>query len=149
MRAYESKSNNRPKSDYTTAEGKTVINVYTAPPGYRIMRIEGERVSRHKYRDSNHSRDRFNLTGNGPVRRLVYVGDTKGKEAGTRTQVDITFNRLNIYLQQYLNCKPAEISTSWWGQGQIALIILAHELTVNVNLICMRLLHKHDNKFCR
>ena len=106
MRAYESNSDNSPKSDHTTAEQTRTFPVYTAPSGFRIDRVLGPSVSSRRYRDSNHTNDSFNMGSGGPVSRFVFVGDTDGNEAGTRTKVDVTFNRMTIELVQTGNCVP-------------------------------------------
>ncbi len=104
MKAYESHGNNSPQSDHTTAEGRQVFPLYNAPPGWRIDRVAGPVATSHTYRDSNHTEDSFDMGSGGPVRRFVFVGDTRGDEAGTRTKVEVTFNRFSIELVETGNC---------------------------------------------
>lgn len=92
------------KSDWTLAEGSIDRQVFVPPPGWRIDSMVGQTVSTHSYRDSNHEKDSFDLGSGGPVKRLVYVGDTDGNDAGTRTRVDVAFNRLALELVQDTNC---------------------------------------------
>ena len=35
-----------------------------------------------------------------PVERLIFVGDTRGNEAGTRTKVDIFFREFRIEVEE-------------------------------------------------
>ncbi|MDH4275825.1 MAG: hypothetical protein OEW08_12380 [Gammaproteobacteria bacterium] len=96
------------KSDWTTAEGSKEFPLYTVDPGWRINSIVGTTSTSHNYTDSNHTNDVFNLGAGGPVSRLVYVGDTDGKEAGTRTQVEATFNPIRLELVETADCVSAQ-----------------------------------------
>jgi hypothetical protein len=93
------------KSDWTEASGLQVFELYRPPSGWVIDRMPGTSQVTHSYVDSNHDLDTFEL-GGGPVKRLVYVGDTPGDEAGTRTQVTVSFNRIPLELRQNGNCVP-------------------------------------------
>jgi hypothetical protein len=106
MNAFESKASNRPQRDHTTAKGINGFPLYSAPSNFTIIGVLGEISTSHEYRDSNHSNDSFNMGSGGPVKRFIFVGDTRGDEAGTRTKVDITFNRLTIDLLETSNCIP-------------------------------------------
>lgn len=107
MEAYESNPNNTLKRDYTTVRGSKVFPLYNAPSGFRINRVLGSSITTHRYRDSDHAKDSFNMGSGGLVKRFLYVGDTKGSEAGLRTQVDVTFNRLSIELVETGDCVAA------------------------------------------
>jgi hypothetical protein len=94
------------KSDWTTAEGGRDFALFSPDPGWRIDRVVGDQSTTHEYTDGDHAVDSFNLGSGELVRRLEYVGDTDGSEAGTRTQVEVTFNELRIELTQTTNCVP-------------------------------------------
>ena len=64
----------------------------------------GPRTTTHRYRDSDHNIDTFNMGSGGPVQRFDFVGDTGGDEAGTETKVDVTFNRLTAELVETGDC---------------------------------------------
>lgn len=96
------------KSDWTTASGQRMFDLYTPESGWQIDGIIGPLSSTHQYRDGDHSLDTFNLGTGGPARRFVFVGDTDGNEAGTRTKVDASFNELQIKETQIADCVPAE-----------------------------------------
>lgn len=106
MLAYESNGNNQYMQDYTKAEGSQIFPMYTAPSGWRILRVSPNSSIGHTYRDTNHTTDSFNM-GDGIVRRLDYVGDIDGLDSGTNTKVDVTFNRLTIDLVETGDCVPA------------------------------------------
>lgn len=95
------------KKDWTTAEGSKTFPLFTVDPGWRVENIIGPTLTTHSYTDSNHTNDVFNLGTGGPVNRLVYVGDTSGKEAGTRTRVDVSFNPIRLELVESGNCVAA------------------------------------------
>jgi hypothetical protein len=103
MRAIET------KSDWTEAAGSQIFELYRPPAGWAIADVPGTRQVAHSYTDSNHDDDSFSL-GGGPVARLVYVGDTDGDEAGTRTKVTVTFNRIPVELHQTGNCLPQGVA---------------------------------------
>ena len=94
------------KDDWTTAEGSQVFPLFSPDPGWRIDRVVGSLSASHSYTDGNHAVDSFNLGSGGPVRRLEFVGDTDGDEAGTRTKVEVTFNELRVELTQTADCVP-------------------------------------------
>ena len=93
------------KSDYSTAEGDQTFPVYTPPPGWEIENlVEPRSMNPHTYTDGTVDRnDDFNL-GGGPVKRLLFVGDTSGDDAGVKTQVTVSLNRLHVQLTQVGNC---------------------------------------------
>jgi hypothetical protein len=94
------------KSDWTTAEGSKTFPLNTPDSGWRIDRVVGNLSAAHRYTDGNHEVDSFDLGSGGPVKRLEFVGDRKGDEAGTQTKVDITFNVLRVELTQTADCVP-------------------------------------------
>lgn len=100
MRAKETKDN------WTTAEGSRVFSLFSPDPGWRIDRVVGSQIASHTYTDGNHAVDSFNQGSGGPVKRLEFVGDTDGDEAGTRTKVEVAFNDLRIELTQTADCVP-------------------------------------------
>lgn len=92
------------KKDWTTASGSMRQTVYRPDPGWIITGITNTTSDVIRYIDSNHNEDVFNRPTAGPVKRYVFVGDTKGKEAGTRTQTTVTFNQLRIQLRESKDC---------------------------------------------
>ncbi len=94
------------EDDWTTAEGTQDFSLFSPDPGWRIDRVVSSQFATHAYTDGNHERDSFNLGAGGLVKRLEYVGDTSGDEAGTRTKVDVEFNQLRIQLTQTVDCVP-------------------------------------------
>lgn len=93
------------RSDWTEASGSQDFELYRPPTGWVIERLPGATQASHSYVDSNHNLDSFDL-GGGLVKRLEYVGDTDGDEAGTRAQVTVVFNRVPVELRQTGNCVP-------------------------------------------
>jgi len=93
------------RSDWTEASGYQDFELYRPPPGWAIKRLPGTPQASHSYVDRDHNLDSYDL-GGGLVKRLEYVGDTSGNEAGTRTQVTVFFNRIPVELRQTGNCVP-------------------------------------------
>jgi hypothetical protein len=108
MMKAEEWENNRPKSDFTTADSLTRrrrIN-YRPPDGWEISRINTTAtgtlvtvLSGNGDGNNQHFRP-----GNGPVRQFIIVGDTRGDEAGDRTRVIVQFTEIEITIQQTENC---------------------------------------------
>lgn len=86
------------KSDYTEVSGS---NDYVVYDGERILSIakDQDTYSDHSYTDNNHEDDVFDLPERELVRRFIFVGDTKGKEAGTRTGVTVSFNPVRVHVE--------------------------------------------------
>ncbi len=118
MLAYESNADNSGKEDYTKAEGSKIFPMYTAPSGWRILRVSPNAPIEHRFRDTDWTIDSYNM-GGGIVRRLDYVGDIDGHESGTRTKVDVTFNQLIIDLVETENCVPANTVMELRGDNLI------------------------------
>jgi hypothetical protein len=93
-------------SDWTEVDGWQTYQLYAPEPGWRIDQVIGKTSSSHHYVDSNQTEDSFDLGTGELVRRFVYVGDTDGDEAGTRTGVRVTFNDIHLVLVQTANCVP-------------------------------------------
>ena len=93
-------------SKLSIAESKTIENIYTAPDGWEIIKIEGlnNLLSTKNYTDNNHKSEDFNLGSNGPVKRLNFVGDTDGKESGSKTKMTITFNSFKVRVKKVKDC---------------------------------------------
>lgn len=119
MRAYESNPDNSPRSDHTTVDGTETFPLYTAPSGWRIDRLLGSPSTSHRYRDSDHARDRFGMGSGGPVQRFYYVGDTRGNEAGDDTRVDVKFNRIAVEIVEADNCVTERSVTTLRNRGMI------------------------------
>ncbi len=82
------------RSDWTTAEGTEAFRIYThtAP----ILEIVSDQSSSVFYEDHDHEEDVIHNGGGELVREFIFVGDTRGDEAGTRTGVIMTFNPIRI-----------------------------------------------------
>ncbi|MBA4852986.1 hypothetical protein [Emticicia sp. BO119] len=93
------------KSDWSTAEGSGVFTIYTAPSKKRILSIVSDKETNTNYIDSGHSEDFFEKGSGELVKRFAFVGDTDGDEAGTRTRVKVSFNRVVVKLKEIGNCK--------------------------------------------
>lgn len=93
------------KSDWTTAEGSSVFTVYTAPSNRRIISIVSDKETNVNYIDSGHAEDFFEKGSGELIKRFAFVGDTDGDDAGTRTRVKATFNRVVVKLKEIGNCK--------------------------------------------
>ena len=100
MHAYEcSGAFDSPQNDYTAAEEQRDSILFSAPPGSRILSYDVANSMRESYIDTDHSDDVFSYGGSNPVQALVFVGDTGGDEAGTKTGVTITLRRINVKLE--------------------------------------------------
>ncbi len=95
------------RADWTHASGSQEFQLYTAPPGWRIDQIIGNKESALQYTDNTPDvDDHFDRPAGEPVQHFKVVGDTGGDEAGTRTQVDVAFNVLRVTLVEATNCVP-------------------------------------------
>jgi hypothetical protein len=108
------------KKDWTTASGTKNVVIYNAPPGWRIERVVGGLASTFSYEDSDLTLDSFELGSGGPVQRFVFTGDTGGSEAGTRTQVDVSFNELSIELVETGDCVSPDRLVEAGSRGSIS-----------------------------
>src|SRR5580765_2958314 len=95
------------KSDWTEAEGWQTYQLFAPAAGWKIEQVEGKTSSSHHYVDGTVDReDSFDMGPGELVRRFVYIGDTGGDEAGTKTGVRVTFNDIHLVLVQTGNCVP-------------------------------------------
>lgn len=117
MRAIETKSN------WTEATGTKEFDLYNPEPGWRIDRVVGPATTSYNYTDSNHEIDFFNLGSGGPAKRFAFVGDTDGDEAGTRTKIDVDFNRLQIEETEIANCVSARAVQTLKATNMISPIV--------------------------
>lgn len=85
------------KSDWTRAQGTASYLLYasTSP----IQNLLGPTDFEHHYIDTNHDFDRFSFSSGNLVKALVYMGDTRGSEAGTRTGVQVYFHPITFTQQ--------------------------------------------------
>lgn len=101
MDAYECSDYDKRKKDFTEARGSGQIVLFqVTSPGDRILGFDLGSSSSNQYIDSDHQDDLFTLGGTNPVEKLIFVGDTDGNEAGTRTQVTIFFRELRIQVEK-------------------------------------------------
>lgn len=92
------------KSDWTTAESTDTYTIYVAPSNRKIVSITSDTFTDQTYIDSNHTADVFEQGSGELIKRFRFMGDTDGDDAGTRTNVKVTFNRVRIKLKQVGNC---------------------------------------------
>ncbi len=92
------------KRDWTTVEGQKDYDVYTFPAGYKIVQrlTPSTTTSSVDYTDSNHRDDAIN-PGQGPARKLVITGDTKGKDVG-KVKAVVHFNQVRYKIREVGNC---------------------------------------------
>ena len=118
MHAFECDGNfMKPRNDFTTAKGEEKLVLKVASPRGRIIGYNANSTMSQSYIDTNHSSDDFDYfdpTSNffdpfSPVKKLSFVGDTVGDEAGTRTGVFITFPAMRVELE---TCPPARTARS-------------------------------------
>lgn len=99
MRAVET------RADWTTAEGIRTFILFTAPSDRQILSIVSSASATQSYLDNNHTEDFFEMGTGGLVRRFVFVGDTRGDDAGVATRVNVTFNSIRLRIRQVGNCR--------------------------------------------
>lgn len=87
------------RSDWTTAEGTYTLDVYdgTYDGVERINSIVDPGTSSYMYFIQESGHDAFTRPEDrGPVREYYIIGDTYGKEAGTRTGAELRFRPVTI-----------------------------------------------------
>jgi hypothetical protein len=107
----------KPRNDFTTAKGEEKLVLKVASPRGRIIGYNANSTMSQSYIDTNHSSDDFDYFDPNsnffdpfsPVKKLSFVGDTVGDEAGTRTGVFITFPAMRVELE---TCPPARTARS-------------------------------------
>jgi Helix-turn-helix domain of resolvase len=112
MHAFECDSSGTPRSDFTTAKGEEELILMVASPRGRILGYNVNSTKSQSYIDTNHSNDDFDYSDPtsilfdpvSPVKKLSFVGDTAGDEAGTKTGAFITFPAMRVELE---TCTPA------------------------------------------
>lgn len=105
MNAYECSDDfNRPRSDYTTAYGTGMVELFRVTgPGERILGHNLASSMSSPYIDDDTRDDIFTFAGTNPVEKLIFVGDTSGDEAGTETGVTIYFREMEVQVE---TCTP-------------------------------------------
>jgi hypothetical protein len=107
MRARECNDDNSLRSDFTTASGSDSVELYKAPsPSTRILGFDLSPVFEDTYRDSDHEDDLRTFAGTNMFEKIRYVGDTRGDEAGSRTQAEVFFRRLQVQLEECTEAPP-------------------------------------------
>lgn len=88
------------KKDYTEAQGTVHYHVWTVPSKehQQILGILSDDYTEFGYVDTDHDDDRFAGGSNELVREFTFVGDTNGKEAGSRTGMKVEFNPITLRL---------------------------------------------------
>ena len=126
MHAFECDGNfMKPRNDFTTAKGEEKLVLKVASPRGRIIGYNANSTMSQSYIDTNHSSDDFDYFDPNsnffdpfsPVKKLSFVGDTVGDEAGTRTGVFITFPAMRVELE---TCPPARTARSLTGPSRPA-----------------------------
>lgn len=109
MHAYECSDDfEKPKYDYTAAEGSGELALIVAAPHERILGHNKATGMMERYIDTNHTEDIFIYTDpRNPVEKLRFVGDTRGDEAGTKTRVLITLKPIKV-MKETCTPKPTE-----------------------------------------
>jgi hypothetical protein len=97
MRA-EEWEDGKPEPDHTTVEGWTPWQQVKAPAGLRIVGLAEGQPPRfeYSYLDKNHEPDVFEFPPQALVASLVFIGDTPGEEAGSKTGVRVRFHRVRV-----------------------------------------------------
>jgi hypothetical protein len=103
-----------PRNDYTAAKGHDEITLKVASPGGRILGHDVDTAMQMRYVDittgapGTAADDVFDYPApsTSPVEKLVFVGDTVGPEAGTRTGVHITLRQMNLRLESCIPPPP-------------------------------------------
>ena len=97
-------------SDYTEAVGSGSLVLFAAKDNEKILSFDVDSSLSHKYFDTTVGKDdRFAFAGTAPVTSLVYVGDTDGSEAGSRTSVTMNFRPIRFQIE---SCEGGAASTS-------------------------------------
>ena len=92
-------------SDWTTASGAQIQNVYPAPPNFRIENFVSAPSHFVEYIDTDHAVDEKYGSPGGPVLKYEIVGDSgSGQDAGFRTGVIVTMRQVPVNLKQVGNC---------------------------------------------
>lgn len=106
MEAFECDDNmSKPHPDYTTAKESKRVELLNLQnnPGERIISYNLSSRMSFDYIDDDIQDDIFQFGGNNPVEKLIFVGDTDGPEAGTKTGVTIHFRPIEIKIEK---CNP-------------------------------------------
>lgn len=82
------------RPDWTTAQGSDSFRSCTHDRP--IRQIVSDQASSVFHEDSDHEEDVIHNGGGELVREFLFVGNTRGSEAGTRTGVVLTFNPIRI-----------------------------------------------------
>jgi hypothetical protein len=85
-------------SGLTRAEGTYRFTAYRSSAGMRIVGVVGVLADSFGYTDTDRKPDRVFRGPFGPVRKFEFVGDVKGNEAGTKTEMTVTFNPLLVQI---------------------------------------------------
>jgi hypothetical protein len=75
-------------------------------PSARILGFDLSPVFEDNYRDSDHEDDLRTFAGTNTFEKIRYVGDTRGDEAGSRTQAEVFFRRLQVQLEECTEAPP-------------------------------------------
>lgn len=102
MNAYESRDDQLvPIGDFTAVMSSESTELYrVASPSERILGIDHNGSVVFHYVDVDHQDDVFEFSENMPIEKLVFVGDTKGEEAGLVTGVTIYLRETQVVIER-------------------------------------------------
>jgi hypothetical protein len=105
MEAFECDEEERPQSDYTRVFESTSFDLFTVPaPGTTIVSHNYTQPRfTDDYRDGGHPDDIRTFVFPAMIEKIIYVGDTYGDEAGSRTGATMFFRELRVVVQE---CGP-------------------------------------------
>jgi hypothetical protein len=85
--------------DWTLASGSADFLLYQAQDP--IHSIDSPAHFEHRYRDTDHARDVFEFPeGDSLVKKLTCIGDTMGREAGTKTGCSAELHPITVTLDE-------------------------------------------------
>ena len=86
--------------DYTEAVGTEALVLFQAADNEKIVGFDVDSYMEHPFYDTDHDEDTFYFGGTKPVTELIYVGDTDGNDAGTKTRVTMIFRPINVKVER-------------------------------------------------
>jgi hypothetical protein len=130
MNAIEVDGEGKITGDHTQATGSHDYTVYKADPDETIERIVSSDQAYKEYTDSNNHSD--DQGSDGCVSKFLFVGDTEGKEAGTKTHVSVTLKPIRMQLKEKGDCVSTETLKTLNLQNKISPALLKEMQKKNV-----------------
>jgi len=101
VNAYECKDDWSSKKDYTQSYGTNTITLFAVhEDNETIESFDAASAFYDSYRDTDHDWYTRNYAGTSPVEEIKWNGDTKGDEAGTKTEVKIKFRQFKVNVKK-------------------------------------------------